>query len=423
MSLGIEWPYKRTWTKRGRRWGVFFARGRTGRRKWMRPTCGSIWTPGRGRGHLAEDRSKRRGQAAKTGAHLDLGILQVMRLALGAGLLVAVACYAGSLDSRAVQREFDQAARGFRGRVGVCASDGAHRACINSDRRFSLQSVMKLVVGMAVMDAVDRRGWSLDEQVTLRKQDLSLYVQPLANFVNRDGVFATTVGDLVRRAIVDSDSAATDFLIARLGGPKAVQEFLDRQKVQGVRIDRDERRLQTEIVGLTWRPEFTAADVLDQAIAQVPRKVRDAANRRYQRDVRDTATPRGMADLLQSLATGKLLSSSSSRQLIEVMKQTVTFPDRLKAGTPPGWTLAHKTGTSGAWNGVTTATNDVGILIAPDGEFVSIAVFIADSAAPERDRAALMAKLAAAVAANYRPTPRLLKNVGVPLPAVAARFR
>ena len=32
-----------------------------------------------------------------------------------------------------------------------------------------------------------------------------------------------------------------------------------------------------------------------------------------------------------------------------------------------GWILAHKTGNSSAWKGVTAATNDVGILTAPDG--------------------------------------------------------
>jgi beta-lactamase class A len=280
--------------------------------------------------------------------------------------------------------------------------DAAAAACVNGTQRFPLQSVMKLLVGIATMDAVDRRGWMLDEGVIVRKQDLSLAVQPLATLVTGAG-FRTTIDDLVRRAIVDSDSAATDFLVARLGGPPAIQAVLDRHRLAGVRFDRDERHLQTEIGGVEWRPEFVDGTLLDRAYAAVSDAQRDAAFRGYQKDPRDTATPRGMAALLQALAHGTLLSPASTTRLLEIMTQTVTFPDRLKAGVPAGWTLAHKTGTSGTWRGVTAATNDVGVLTAPDGRRISVAVFIADSKAPSEKRAALMANVARAIVKNGGP--------------------
>ena len=260
---------------------------------------------------------------------------------------------------------------------------------------------MKLLVALAVMDGVDRRGWRLDGEVLVRQQDLSLFVQPLAALVPEQG-YKTTLGDLVRRAIVDSDSAAADILIARLGGPPQVQAFLESSGISGVRLDRDERHLQTEILGLTWRPEYVDAAALDRAIAAVPTEDRAAAYRRYQADPRDTATPRGMAGLLQRLATGGLLSPASTRYVLHVMEQTVTFPDRLKAGVPRAWTLGHKTGTSSSWQGVTAATNDVGVLKAPDGGSVSVVVFIRDSSAPSASRAALIASIAAATTARYR---------------------
>jgi len=299
-----------------------------------------------------------------------------------------------------LQDEMDRITRGLDGRVGVCVQDLATAACVNGTQRFPLQSVMKLLVGIATMDAVDRRGFRLDETVIVRKQDLSLAVQPLAKLVTGAG-FQTTIDDLVRRAIVDSDSAATDFLVARLGGPPAVQAVLDRHRVSGVRIDRDERHLQTEIGGVQWRPEFVDGALLDRAYAAVSDAQRDAAFRAYQKDPRDTATPRGMAALLQSLAHGTLLTPASTGRLLEIMTQTVTFPDRLKAGVPAGWTLAHKTGTSGTWRGVTAATNDVGVLTAPDGRLISIVVFIADSKASSEKRAALMANVARAVVRHY----------------------
>jgi beta-lactamase class A len=308
---------------------------------------------------------------------------------------------AGSLRYQELQQQFEHLTAGFEGRIGVCALDSGGSACVNGDQRFSLQSVMKLIVGIAAMDSVDHRKLQQDDPVLVRRQNLSLYVQPLAKLVGDSG-YRTSIGDLVRRSIVDSDSAAADILIGKLGGPQQVQAFLDKKGIRGVRLDRDEKHLQTEIVGLTWRPEYIDAKALDRAIAAVPVPQRTTAYRRYQADPRDTATPRGMASLLQRLATGQLLSAASTGYLMDVMAQTVTFPDRLKAGVPHRWALGHKTGTSGSWQGVTAATNDVGILRAPDGTPVSIAVFIADSRASSAAKTALMAKIAAATTRQYQ---------------------
>ena len=83
------------------------------------------------------------------------------------------------------------------------------------------------------------------------------------------------------------------------------------------------------------------------------------------------------------------------------MAESKVAPDRLKAGLAPGWSIAHKTGSSGTWAGITAATNDVGILTAPDGAKVFVVVFVADSTAPEAKRAALIADVARAVVASH----------------------
>jgi beta-lactamase class A len=307
---------------------------------------------------------------------------------------------AGSIQQQGLQDDFAHLTTGFDGRIGICVQDTSGAVSINGDQHFSLQSVMKLLVGMAVMDAVDNNNWRLDQPIIVHHEDLSLYVQPIAKLVTAKG-YQTTIGDLVRRAIVDSDSAAADILVKKLGGPAQVQAFLDRKKILNVRFDRDEKHLQTEIVGLEWQPAYVDPDVLQRATDAVPEAQRDAAYQRYQTDLRDTATPKGMASLLQSLASGKLLSATSTKYLLDVMAATVTFPDRLKAGVPHEWTFGHKTGTSRSWKGVTAATNDVGILTAPDGSRFSLAVFIADSHASSQERAALMAQIARTVVAHY----------------------
>ena len=70
------------------------------------------------------------------------------------------------------------------------------------------------------------------------------------------GQVRTTIGDLVVRAVAQSDSAANDILFKRLGGADSFRTFLARRGIAGVRVDRDERHLQTDILGLQWRPEY-----------------------------------------------------------------------------------------------------------------------------------------------------------------------
>lgn len=306
------------------------------------------------------------------------------------GLLLA----AGLLPAGELQSDLAGLNQGFRGRVGVCIQHSATQepVCNRGTERFSLQSVMKLIVGAAVMGEVDAGRERLDNTIVVKKENLSVYAQPVAQLIGKNG-YRTTVGDLIRRAIVDSDSAAVDILLERMGGPAKVKAFLDSKGLRDLRVDRDERHLQCQILGMDWRPEFVDVKVFEKAIAAIPDERKTAAYKKYQAGIEDTATPLGMNAFLRQLVEGKMLSPQATDYLIRVMKMTVTGPDRLKAGVPAGWTLAHKTGTSGSWKGVTAAINDVGILFGPQGERVTVTVFVGDTEEPAAKSAAVIAKV------------------------------
>jgi beta-lactamase class A len=70
---------------------------------------------------------------------------------------------------------------------------------------------------------------------------------------------------------------------------------------------------------------------------------------------------------------------------------------RLKGLLPAGTRVAHKTGTDGTVNGMTRATNDIGIITLPGGRHLAIAVFIKDSTADETTREGTIARIAKAV--------------------------
>src|SRR5579872_1634222 len=84
------------------------------------------------------------------------------------------------IDSASLQMALAKVVQDFDGRIGACVQAGERTACIRAEDRFALQSVMKLVVGVAILDSVDKSRRRLDAVVTIRKQDLSLFVQPLA---------------------------------------------------------------------------------------------------------------------------------------------------------------------------------------------------------------------------------------------------
>uniref|UniRef100_UPI001952BC49 serine hydrolase n=3 Tax=Pseudomonadota TaxID=1224 RepID=UPI001952BC49 len=82
--------------------------------------------------------------------------------------------------------------QGKDGRVGICAQDqGGTMVCVRGEERFSLQSVVKLIVGAAVFDAADRGLADLKAPIVVKPENLSLSVQPLAKIVEREGVFQT----------------------------------------------------------------------------------------------------------------------------------------------------------------------------------------------------------------------------------------
>ncbi|HYE50956.1 MAG TPA: class A beta-lactamase, partial [Azospirillaceae bacterium] len=273
---------------------------------------------------------------------------------------------------------------------------------VGGDRAYPMQSTYKFPIGAAVLEAVDEGRLRLDQPVTVTPDQAAPAHSPLRDRMGGRPV-AVTVAELVKLAVGDSDNTASDVLVELLGGTAAVHGFLERHGIRGMRIDRLERDLQRDATGLPPDARPAGMEGFAAAVAALP----DAAKRRaldtYLADPRDTATPAAMLDLLEAFNAGRLLSLESMAHLRRVMTDTPTGRNRLRAGTPEGWTLAHKTGTGFPVAGVAPASNDVGILYGPAGQAVAVAVFVAASTAPEAERDRLMAEVARAVTGAPSP--------------------
>jgi len=269
--------------------------------------------------------------------------------------------------------------------VAVQNLDGGEMWAWNGDKAFPLQSVFKAPLGAAVLAGVDAGKLSLDEVVTLEEKHISPPYSPVADAWPATTTY--TVRDLLVRAVGGSDNTAADVLMRRIGGPGAVTAWMRSKLIPEFRVDRYERELQPDVYGMaSFRIAWKGWPAFEAARNSVPQDIRRAATARYLADPRDTATASGALTFLRMLALGELLSRKSTALLLQIMTDSPTGPNRLKAGLPPGARLAHKTGTSGTDLGVTPVVNDMGIVTLKDGRRYLVVVFMTGSRQDEAAR-------------------------------------
>ena len=293
---------------------------------------------------------------------------------------------------RALQEELVELADGFDGEVGLAVQDISTGRILhaNGDELYPQQSVSKFWVALAALGEADEGDFDLAEQVTLRREDMTVFHQPLREIVRARGRFDTDYGDLLDRALTRSDNTANDRILRRIGGPETVQDFIDDAELEGIRFGTDERTKQSAIAGLEWDQDYSIGNAFFDAREEVPDAVRAASFEAYLADPIDGASPIAIAHALGQLVRGALLSSVSTELVLSTLEQTRSGPRRLKGGVPAGWTIAHKTGTGQFYGGEQSGYNDIGILTTPEGREYSVVALIRRTGAPTIARMQMM---------------------------------
>ena len=222
--------------------------------------------------------------------------------------------------------------------------ESGKRLSVRNTERFPMGSVYKFPIALAVLKRVDAGLLSLNQTVTIEPRHFSPGHSPLRDEAHGQPV-TKSVRELLRYMVSLSDNTACDYFLRTLG-THAVNARLAELGAANIRVDRTEKQM--------------AADLKPLGGAE-----------RYARDVRDTATPDAMADLLVAFWQRRDgLSKESHDLLVHWMTVTPTGSRRVKAALPDGATFVHKTGT------MPGTTNDVGIIVSPDGkQHVVVAIF------------------------------------------------
>lgn len=244
--------------------------------------------------------------------------------------------------------------------VAVWGPNDLEPLLLSPFEKFPMQSVFKLHLALLVLEQIDAGKLALNQSVAVKRKEVLQNTWAPMMKEHQGDEFTVTVEQLLRYSVSHSDNVACDLLFELVGGPQALQAYVHSLGIREVAIVANEAEMHADdqIQYQNWTSMKAAALVLKQ----VEQK--------------------------------QLLSPTAQALLWKWMVETTTGPQRLKGLLPVGTEVAHKTGYSGIRAGKTAATNDVGIIVLPDGRPLLVAVFVKDSSESTKTNEAIIAQIA-----------------------------
>jgi beta-lactamase class A len=264
-----------------------------------------------------------------------------------------------------LQRQIQGIAADAHGRVSVACSlpESSLNCDLDPHARPPMQSVFKFSVAVTALHLIEQGKLSLDQSIGFLPSDRIL---PHTHSPLQDKYPEANVNiplrELLSLAVSQSDNVAADIVLRTIGGPAIVNSYMDSIGVSGFHLEDGEDGL--------------ARDVAAQ--------------------YRDWFEPAGAIQLLRRISENSPITPEHTRMLLQWMQETPNGALRIKGKLPSGTIVMHKTGSSGTREGVTFATNDIGLITLPDGRRLAIAIFVTDSRAGDDARDAVIARIAKA---------------------------
>jgi beta-lactamase class A len=272
--------------------------------------------------------------------------------------LLATSVYAQTT----LRRQIRDIAVDARGKVSVACGlpDSSLNCDLDPQAHPPMQSVFKLPLAVTALHLVEQGRFSLDQPVRFLPSDRILpHTHSPLQDKYPEGNVNVPLRELLRLEISESDNVATDIVLRTVGGPAIVNECIRSLGVQGFHLEDDEQGLARD-VAVQYRNWFE---------------------------------PAGAVQLLRRISEDSPLTAEHTRMLLQWMQDAASGTKRIKGALPAGTIVMHKTGTSGTRDGVTFATNDVGLIALPDGRRLAIAIFVTDSKADDDTRDAVIARI------------------------------
>lgn len=271
----------------------------------------------------------------------------------------AVTTTAGPPSTVAANDPLSELERKFDARLGVyaVATDTGTTIAYRADDRFAFCSTFKGLAAAAVLHGNPLS--HLDTVVTYTDADL----MKSAVITSQHVATGMTIRQVCDAAVRYSDGTAGNLLLRELGGPAKLTEYTRTLGDTVTRMDRTEPTIVSAIPG----------------------------------DPRDTTSPRAFGTNYQKLLLGDALPPDKRAFLRDLMERNATDAgaQRIRAGLPPNWTVADKTGT-----GDYGTINDIAIVWPPTSAPLVVSIMSSRPTENAEYDQALIAEAAAYVAAT-----------------------
>lgn len=276
-------------------------------------------------------------------------------------ILMSGVCHAE--QKRDLEKNIGNYIQGKDARIGVAIIiNGKDTVAVNGDKDFPMMSVFKFPLALTVAHFIDLKGSSLNEMTTVSQEDLKENTwSPMLKKYGRE-TRKMNIRELLGWSLMESDNNAADILLKYVGGPNGMTDLMRIMSISDkitVGASEDDMHRDPFLCYLNRSTPIAMAQLFDQFNRVMKEK---------------TPSLKDIAMMLENCETGK---------------------DRLAAplvGT--GAIYGHKTGTGDILEaGRISAINDCGYVNLPDGQYYSIAVFIADSAHDMAEISAIIAEI------------------------------
>jgi beta-lactamase class A len=277
---------------------------------------------------------------------------------------VLATCGTAQAQHPALRQEIAQLARASSGKVGVSIRllETNDTVSYHDRQPYVLQSVFKLAIAMAVLHEVDRGKLQLEQSLFITKADLPETYSPLRDKYPEGNVHVT-IRQLLTYMVTVSDNDACDILLKQLGGPRKLTAYVHHLGVKKMVVKASEAQMAA-----AWPVQYT-----------------------------NWSYPSAQLELLNRVYQQTALSPTSNALLWQLLLDTSVGAKRLKGLLPAGTAVAHRTGTSATnAQGLSPGTNDVGIIMLPNGQHLAIAVFVTDAHEDIAARELVIARIAKA---------------------------
>ncbi len=258
--------------------------------------------------------------------------------------ILSIICKIGYGQEVTILDKIEEITKDKRVEIGVSIHDFSTNTTVTleGDRRFPMQSILKLPVGIAALNKVDKGEFKLTQYTDITKEKLHLNTwSPIQK--EHPGGASLTLLQLLDYTIAKSDNNGCDIIIDMLGGAQCINDYFKDIGIDSINIEVNELELNSQ-----WSNMY-----------------------------RNWITPNGAINLLKQIHKKEILSSAMHHELWQIMTNSKTGSFRKKL--PESVLVGNKTGSSGYKDGVSIATNDIGIIILPNGKAIAFAIFLTNS--------------------------------------------